>query len=210
MCAIAREKGVDEMPISLVVHENIHYVSYKMRKGQFLSKLRQKKWLKHAKKLIHKLKHTGARHAMVCLQQKKTANSRRSTLRATDGLLFHSKMGPESCRQSFQRQVQYGLLCHQQWRWHHATPLLPWGLKLNTNGYIHILSEVVKPCIDHVAAGRPYMWQQDSRPSHTSQKTQSWLSENLVYQASLDIWRLGSPDCNPLVFSVPPRGCHQS
>ena len=34
-------------------------------------------------------------------------------------------------------------------------------LKLNTDGYIHILSEVVKPWINHVAAGRLYVCQQD-------------------------------------------------
>ena len=45
---------------------------------------------------------------------------------------------------------------------------VPEGLKLNTNGYIHILSKVVRPWIDHVAAGGLYMWHQDSVPCHTS------------------------------------------
>ena len=38
MCAIAREEGMDEKLIRLVVHEDIHYISYKMRNEQFLSR----------------------------------------------------------------------------------------------------------------------------------------------------------------------------
>ena len=34
----------------------------------------------------------------------------------------------------------------------------PEGLKLNTDGYICILSKAVKPRIDHVAVCRLYVW----------------------------------------------------
>ena len=47
---------MDEKLIRLVVHEDIHYISYKMRKEQFLSKTMQEKKLMHTNKLI-KLKH---------------------------------------------------------------------------------------------------------------------------------------------------------
>ena len=40
----------------------------------------------------------------------------------------------------------------------------PGVLKLNTDGYVRVLSEVVKPWIDHVVVGRLYVWQQDLHP----------------------------------------------
>ena len=76
------------------------------------------------------------------------------------------------------------------------------GLRLDTNGYIRVLSEVVRPWIDQAAAGRPFVWQQDSAPCHTSRKTQAWLSENFVDHTGPDIWPPSSPDCNPLDFFV--------
>lgn len=44
MCGTAREKGVDEKLIRLVVHEDIcSYSSYKVSMEQFLSKVMQRK-----------------------------------------------------------------------------------------------------------------------------------------------------------------------
>lgn len=43
LCFIARKKGVDKKLIRLMVHEDICYFSYKLRKQQFLSKAMQEK-----------------------------------------------------------------------------------------------------------------------------------------------------------------------
>ncbi|XP_076058396.1 uncharacterized protein LOC143035332 [Oratosquilla oratoria] len=37
-------------------------------------------------------------------------------------------------------------------------------------------------------AGRPYVWQQDSAPPHTSRKTQKWLTDNFYDFTSPNIW----------------------
>ncbi len=55
------------------------------------------------------------------------------------------------------------------------------GLKVNNDVYINVLTKGVKPWIDGVAAGRPYIWQQDRAPTHTSKKTQDWCRENLPF-----------------------------
>ncbi|QQP35515.1 Transposable element tcb2 transposase, partial [Caligus rogercresseyi] len=55
------------------------------------------------------------------------------------------------------------------------------GLKVNTAIYIDVMKNVVKPWIDLVANGRPYVFQQDSAPAHKSRET-------------------SSPDCNPLDY----------
>ncbi|QQP55120.1 Transposable element tcb2 transposase [Caligus rogercresseyi] len=54
--------------------------------------------------------------------------------------------------------------------------------------------------MDLVANGRPYVFQQDSAPTHKSRETQAWLLENLPYHWSPDLWSPSSPDCNPLDY----------
>ena len=48
-----------------------------------------------------------------------------------------------------------------------------------TDGYISLLSEAVRPWIDH---------EQDSGPRHIRQNTKTRLSENFVDDTSPDIW----------------------
>ncbi|XP_076056126.1 uncharacterized protein LOC143034085 isoform X2 [Oratosquilla oratoria] len=52
--------------------------------------------------------------------------------------------------------------------------------------------------MERVAAGRPYVWQQDSAPRHTSGKTQKRLSENFYNFTSPNIWSPNSPECDPM------------
>ncbi len=53
------------------------------------------------------------------------------------------------------------------------------SLRVNTNVYIDMLTNVVKPWMDGVAAGRPYFWQQDRAPTHTSKKTQDYVRPSI-------------------------------
>ena len=52
------------------------------------------------------------------------------------------------------------------------------GLRVNAAAYIEVLEAVVKLCIDSVRGERPYIYQQDSAPSHKAMMTQDWMSEN--------------------------------
>ena len=51
------------------------------------------------------------------------------------------------------------------------------GLKVNTKVYLNVLKRVVIPWCNHVAGGRPWVWQQDSAPAHKSKETQVWLQK---------------------------------
>ncbi|XP_050072530.1 uncharacterized protein LOC126560618 [Anopheles maculipalpis] len=53
--------------------------------------------------------------------------------------------------------------------------IFPQGLRLNADGYIDLLATVVKPWIETVANGLPYVRQQDSAPCHTAVKTRQLL-----------------------------------
>ncbi|UYV82608.1 hypothetical protein LAZ67_22000121 [Cordylochernes scorpioides] len=64
------------------------------------------------------------------------------------------------------------------------------GLRKNADTYINVLETVVKPWMDMVAAGRKYVFQQDSAPAHKAKKTQSWLTLNVPSHWGPDIWPL--------------------
>ena len=51
------------------------------------------------------------------------------------------------------------------------------GLKVNTKMYLDVLKSVVISWCNQVASGRPWVWQQDSAPTHKSKETQAWLQK---------------------------------
>ncbi|QQP40933.1 Uncharacterized protein FKW44_015148 [Caligus rogercresseyi] len=87
------------------------------------------------------------------------------------------------------------------------------------------MKNAVKPWIDLVASGRPYVFQQDSAPAHKSRETQAWLLENLPYHGSPDLWPPVPLTATPRLFllgrgreqdqqahsqhSRLPQGCHR-
>ncbi|KAL1114925.1 hypothetical protein AAG570_007748 [Ranatra chinensis] len=76
------------------------------------------------------------------------------------------------------------------------------GLRLTSDGYVGLLNTVVKPWIRRVADGRPYVWQQDSAPCHTSGKSQKWLFENFYDFTGPNVRPPNSPDLNPTDYFV--------
>ena len=72
----------------------------------------------------------------------------------------------------------------------------------NSDTYVELLFTVVKPSITRVANGRPYVWQQDSAPCHTSGKSHEWLSANFYDYSSPNVWPQNSPDLNPMDYYV--------
>ena len=75
----------------------------------------------------------------------------------------------------------------------------PAGLRVGAKDYIEVLETVVKPWMDGIAQGQPYVYQQDSAPAHKARITQAWCYQNLPYHChkSPDLWPPSSPDCNP-------------
>ena len=83
------------------------------------------------------------------------------------------------------------------------------GVKLNTEEYIAILRDKVKPWVTKTY-GRDVkvVLQQDEAPCHTSKLTQAWLDEHFSARSgNLDFWAKdfqppSSPDLNPLDYSI--------
>ena len=76
------------------------------------------------------------------------------------------------------------------------------GQRINAEVYLNVLETVIKPWITQVAAGRPYVFQQDGAPAHTSNPVQSWLHNNVPEFWPKDLWPPYSPDLNPLDYYV--------
>lgn len=68
--------------------------------------------------------------------------------------------------------------------------------------YLEVLQTVVKPWMDKVSDGTPYVFQQDGAPAHTSGKVQERLSLNVSMFWPKDFWPPNSPDLNPMDFYV--------
>ena len=53
------------------------------------------------------------------------------------------------------------------------------GLRMNAATNIEVLEAIVKPWTHSVRSEKPYVFQEDSAPSHKAVTTQDWISENL-------------------------------
>ena len=76
------------------------------------------------------------------------------------------------------------------------------GLKVNTKVYLEELKSVVIPWCNQVAGGRPWVWQQDSVPTHKSKETQAWLQKECYDFVPFSHWPSSFPDLNPLDYFV--------
>jgi hypothetical protein len=65
-----------------------------------------------------------------------------------------------------------------------------------------MMEDVVKPRLDWVASGCPYIFQQDGTPAHNSKWTQEWLKANLPEVWEKEIWSPSLPECNPFNYFV--------
>ena len=73
MRAIAKEKDVSEATIRRVVHEDIRYKSYVMRRGQFLPEKAKENRVIRSRRLLNKLKHPEAPGMLCFFLMKRTS-----------------------------------------------------------------------------------------------------------------------------------------
>lgn len=74
------------------------------------------------------------------------------------------------------------------------------GLRVNQNVYQTVLMTVIKLCIEEVAAGRLYAFQQDTAPVHTGRKTQKFSNDVIS-----DMWPPSSHDFSPIDYMCETR-----
>jgi DDE superfamily endonuclease len=78
------------------------------------------------------------------------------------------------------------------------------GVKINTRDYLRIIRKFEKDAKAHYGYNDEEGWlqewtfQQDSAPSHKSNKTQQWLMGHFPDVITRDQWPAASPDLNPI------------
>ncbi len=76
------------------------------------------------------------------------------------------------------------------------------GQNVNKEVYLDVMRDVCKPWMDVVAAGRPYIFQQDGALAYTSHLVQNWCLDNLDMFWSKKMWPPSLLDLNPLDYYV--------
>ena len=69
----------------------------------------------------------------------------------------------------------------------------PHILKVNTKVYLDVLKSVVISWCNQEASGRPWVWQQDSAPTHKYKETQAWLQKECYDFVPFSHWPPSSP-----------------
>ena len=62
------------------------------------------------------------------------------------------------------------------------------GEMVTADVYLHALAHVVKPWIERITGGADYVFQRDSVPAHTANRTQEWCQQNLHMTWPKDLW----------------------
>ncbi|KAI6655362.1 hypothetical protein LOD99_2197 [Oopsacas minuta] len=85
------------------------------------------------------------------------------------------------------------------------TPLIfvPAGVKIDTRTYRELILEpVIQDLSKTMFSGKPFVFQQDGAPAHTSNATQAWLRSNNPDFIQKEEWPPYSPDLNPMDYSI--------
>jgi inhibitor of nuclear factor kappa-B kinase subunit alpha len=202
MRSLAREFDVSEGTIRNVVHEDLRYKSYVMRRGQFMSQAIQDNRLLRSRMLLNKLKHPESPGELWFFSDEKNFDQDQKVNRRNDRWLCNDPSEvPTVMHTKFPASLMVlGVVSSEG----HVMPphFFEQGLRLNADGYVNVLQTVVKPWIDEVSDGRPYVVQQDSAPCHKAKKTQDWMADHFHDHVTPNMWPPSSPDLNPLDYYV--------
>lgn len=199
---ISRQLGQSYSTVRKCLNEDLRYKSYKMRTGQLLTENTKEKRVVKSKKLLDKLKHPQEQKLLWFFSDEKNfCQDQAHNKQNNRWLALSPEDVPVVMKTKFPAHIMVlGVVSSDG----HVMPpyFFTEGLKVNQKVYQDVLTAVVKPWIEEVSAGRPYVFQQDSAPAHTARKTQKWMTDNFFDHITPAMWPPNSPDCNPLDYYV--------
>ena len=200
--AIARELQVHHKTVWRCIHEDLRYSSYVMRRGQFMTQQTKENRYEKSKKLLCEIKHPEEPKMLWFFSDEKNFDQDQKVNRRNDRWLCQDPEDvPHVMHTKFPATVMVLSVVSNQ-----GDVMPPHffkkGHRVNAEEYVKVLRDVVKPWIDRVAEGRPYVFQQDSAPAHKAKATQEWMSANLHSHITPEFWPPNSPDLNPLDYYV--------
>ncbi len=173
MRSLAKELNISEFVVRKKMAQDIRYKSYALRRGQFMSQAMKERRLEKAKLLLNKLKNPTGNGQLVFFSDEKNFSQVQKVNRKHERWLCADISDvPIVMATKFPATVMVlGMVSNE------ADVMPPHifakGLKINTEEYVKVLKEVVKPWMDGVAAGRHYVFQQDGCPPITAKPPRS-------------------------------------
>ena len=193
--------GTSEATMRRIVEEDLRYKSYVIRVRQMLSETVKIKRVARCKLLLCSLKNEAAERIRFFSDEKIFTVDAKINRRNDRWLAHDPENVPVVGRTKFPASIQVLSVVSSE-----GDVMPPHffnkGETITKEVYLRVLTTVVKPWIDTVTSGRPYVFQQDGAPAHTSHLVQNWLSDNVDMFWSKEFWPPNSPDLNPLDYYV--------
>jgi len=197
---LAKILGVSETTIRRIAEEDLHFKSYVIKVRQTLSEAAKVNRVARCNLLLCSLKNEAAGR-ITFFSDEKIFSVDAKVNRKNDHLFARDPEDVSTARTKFPTSVHVLSVVSSE-----GHVMLPHFFQkeetVTEKIYLRILTRVVKPWIDTVAAGRPYVFQQDGTPAHTSHLVQNWLSDNMEMFWSKEFWPANSPDLNPMDYYV--------
>ncbi len=197
--AMAKDLGVSEKTIRTVVKE-LGAFSYVRRRRQLLTEQTKKSRVAKGKLLLWWLRKNPSTvkifsdKKMFVVDQARNARNDRYLAYCVD------EVPPINQTKHPQGVMMLGVVASDGKRM--PPHFFPAGLKINTEVYLDVLTNVVKPWLDENYPQGNYVWQQDSAPAHKSKICQAFCKDNFAKFWPSTMWPPSSPDANPLDFAV--------
>ncbi|QQP50935.1 Transposable element tcb2 transposase [Caligus rogercresseyi] len=159
MSTLAERLNVHRTTVLHAIHEDLRCNSYVLRVRQMLSDAMKKKRLERCELLITSLKHRAAGRIRFFSDEK---------IFCVDAKINRQNdrwIGSDPDEVPIIGRTNEG----------HIMPphFFAKGQNVNKEVYLDVMQTVVKPWMTQIAAGRPYLYQQDGSPAHTSNLVQN-------------------------------------
>lgn len=202
MRSIARELEMSNATVRKIVHEDLRYRSYVMRKGHFMTQQTKERRLDKAKKLLSKFKNSKEKSPLIFFSDEKNFQQDQVVNKQNNRWLCKNiNEVPIIMKTKFPAAIMVmGVVSNEGDIM--APHFFSKGLRLNSDTYLEVLKDIVVPWMKQVANERYFIFQQDGAPAHNAKKVQEFLSTNIPDFWSKDIWPPSSPDANPLDYYV--------
>lgn len=198
---LATVLGVSERSMRRIAEEDLRYKSYTLKVRQMLSEDARSKRIARCHLLLSSLKNEAAGRIRFFSDEKIFTVDAKVNRRNDRWLAYDPEEVPIVARTKSPANVH--VLCVVSSEGDVMPPhFFEKGQNVTKEVYLGVLQTAIKPWIVAVASGRPYVFQQDGAPAHTSHLVQNWLSDNVDMFWSKEFWPPNSPDLNPMDYYV--------
>lgn len=198
---MARDLGISRSTVQRIVAHDLNLKAYKLRKAQLLEDKDKKVRLERCR--LIKKRAAAEKWNHILFSDEKLFSIEQAHNHQNDRMYYPSRPGAIAViphRQKPESVMVWGGICSTG-----KTPLIfiEKGVKINQEIYKRdILEAVVLPWSQQHFGNQPWIFQQDSAPSHRARSVQQWCRDNFPGFISSKEWPPYSPDLNPMDYSL--------